>query len=158
MDYFQGVVVEFLRANRGVFVNTECMIQLDTDELKKGRHWFCDVMAVDFHHKSVYLCEVTYSKTLHALLTRLKTWDTNWKALCDAVCRDAGIDREWTVTPWVFIPQSCLMTYKGKLPLFLQARGDATQMPKPRLTLLEKVVPWAYPGERKEDYLEVLET
>ena len=28
MDYFQGAVTEYLRANRATFVNTECLIQL----------------------------------------------------------------------------------------------------------------------------------
>lgn len=49
MDYFQGVVTEFLRANRSTFVNTEYLIQLD--EVKtplKARHWYCDALAVNF--------------------------------------------------------------------------------------------------------------
>jgi hypothetical protein len=29
MDYFQGVVTEFLRADRAMFVNSECLLQLD---------------------------------------------------------------------------------------------------------------------------------
>lgn len=157
MDYFQGVVVEFLRANRGVFVNTECMIQLDKDTLKKGRHWFCDVMAADFHNRSVYLCEVTYSKTLHALLTRLKSWDTNWEALCHAVRRDSDIGHDWDIQPWVFIPESCQATYKEKLPMVLPSQNDGVRMPIPRVTLLERVVPWKYPGERSDDYLEAFE-
>lgn len=28
MDYYQGVVIDFLRATRTRFVNTECLIQL----------------------------------------------------------------------------------------------------------------------------------
>jgi hypothetical protein len=42
MDYFQGVVTEYLRADRTIFVNTECLIQLDGgDPPGKGRHWYC---------------------------------------------------------------------------------------------------------------------
>ncbi len=41
MDYFQGVVTEYLRAKRSVFVNTEFMISLDEgDKPKKDRHWY----------------------------------------------------------------------------------------------------------------------
>jgi hypothetical protein len=29
VDYFQGVVTDYLRASRSVFVNTECCIQLN---------------------------------------------------------------------------------------------------------------------------------
>ena len=48
MDYFQGVVTDYLRANRSVFVNTECLIQLDEGNKQlKCRHWFCDAMAVN---------------------------------------------------------------------------------------------------------------
>lgn len=29
MDYFEGVVFEFLRADRTLFINTQCCIQLN---------------------------------------------------------------------------------------------------------------------------------
>lgn len=45
MDYFQGVVTEYLVADRATYVNTEPLIQLDANELKKGRHWYCDAAA-----------------------------------------------------------------------------------------------------------------
>jgi hypothetical protein len=67
MDYFQGVVTEFLRANRSTFVNTEYLIQLDEGKLPvKSRHWYCDALAVNFEESTVFLCEVTYSKTMSA--------------------------------------------------------------------------------------------
>ncbi len=28
MDYYEGVVIDYLRADRAVFVNTECCIQI----------------------------------------------------------------------------------------------------------------------------------
>jgi hypothetical protein len=62
MDYFQGVVTEFLRADRAMFVNTEYLIQLDPGtSLGKGRHWYCDALTINFKDSTVYLCEVTYS-------------------------------------------------------------------------------------------------
>ncbi len=49
MDYYQGVVTDYLRADRAMFVNTECCIQLDegnNPDAFPGRHWYCD--AVDW--------------------------------------------------------------------------------------------------------------
>jgi len=155
MDYFQGVVAEFLRANRGVFINPECLIQLDTDTTRKGRHWYCDVMAVSFPERRAFLCEVTYSRSLDALIKRLQAWEQNWAEIGDAVRRDASLPADWQVQAWVFIPNACRDAYKSKLSAFLPNDG---KMPRPRVTLLEKVVPWAYPAERKEDYLESMES
>jgi len=39
MDYFQGVVTEYLVANRASFINSELLIQLDADKILKGRNW-----------------------------------------------------------------------------------------------------------------------
>ena len=106
LDYFQGVVTEYLRANRSVFVNTECLIQLDEgDRQIKGRHWYCDAMAVNFKESKVYLCETTYSATMQSLLSRLQAWQSNWSELARAVLRDAGAPSDWNVQPWVFIPK-----------------------------------------------------
>jgi fused signal recognition particle receptor len=56
MDYFQGVVTENLRANRAAIVNTECLIQLEPgDSPAKGRHWYCDGIAVNFRKPFVIL-------------------------------------------------------------------------------------------------------
>lgn len=39
MDCHQGVVTDYLRADRAIFVNTECCIQLDDGHNPKGgRH------------------------------------------------------------------------------------------------------------------------
>ncbi len=86
MDYFQGVVTEFLRADRAVFVNTECLIQLEPGNApRRDRHWYCDAVAVNMQRQSVYLCEVSYSRTLHALLRRLQSWRANWTEIRPAV-------------------------------------------------------------------------
>jgi hypothetical protein len=37
MDYYQGVVVEYLRADRSVFVNTECCIELNPESCSAFR-------------------------------------------------------------------------------------------------------------------------
>jgi hypothetical protein len=41
MDYYEGVVAEYLRANRAVFLNTECLIQIEAGDVpSKGASWF----------------------------------------------------------------------------------------------------------------------
>lgn len=44
MDYFQGVVTEYLVADKAVYVNTELLIQLDKGQFTKERHWYCDAI------------------------------------------------------------------------------------------------------------------
>jgi hypothetical protein len=83
MDYYQGVVMEYLRADRSVFINPEFLIQIKPGKKPpKGSSWYCDVLAVKFGSDSsdpttVYLCEVTYSQTLQGLMKRLKAWNDN---------------------------------------------------------------------------------
>src|SRR5690348_8285778 len=116
MDYFQGVVTEFLRAKRSQFVNTEYMLNLDEDGIYlKGRHWFCDAVAVDFAEHKIHLCEVTYSKTLQAVITRLQSWSSEWPSVVSAIHRDSALTGEWAVAPHVFVPQDLESLLKSKL-------------------------------------------
>lgn len=145
MDYFQGVVTEYLRAKRSVCVNTECLLQLDEGKnTPTNRHWYCDIVAVDFSEKCVYLCEVTYSATMQSLLARLSAWREHWPMLLSAIHRDCGIPSDWTVSPWVFIPEK----YKGKFVEKIQAQSatasNVNGMPMPRITHLESTLPWSY--------------
>jgi hypothetical protein len=153
MDYFQGVVTEFLRADRAVFVNPECLIQLDIGKSPlKDRHWYCDVVAVNFRQSAVYLCEVTYSKTLSALLHRLRAWDTHWSAISAAIARDCAVPSTWRIQPWVFIPKKTHETqYSVKLGQFVVPRTAHGQMPLPRVTFLDDVTPWSYDWNRKDE-------
>lgn len=69
MDYFQGVVTEYLRADRAVFVNSQCLLQLDSGgRLEAGRHWYCDLVALNLREETVYLCEITYDVKVNALV------------------------------------------------------------------------------------------
>lgn len=142
MDYYQGVVTEFLRANRSTFVNTEYLIQLDEGvELGKGRHWYCDALAVNFDSATIHLCEVTYSKTMASLLARLNGWAANWESVCAAIRRDSRLCGDWTFRPWVFVPESAQTLLLGKL----RAQGlKFASLPPPRITTLESVAPWNY--------------
>lgn len=153
MDYFQGVVTEYLRADRATFVNTECLIQLEPgDSPAKGRHWYCDVVAVNFTDKTVHLCEVTFSRSLGALFERLNGWAENWDALRAAIQRDCRVPSDWSVHPRVFIPERLNDTYQKKLAALLRPGDGASQMPAPLVTHLESVLPWEYRSwDRKGD-------
>lgn len=157
MDYFQGVVTEFLRANRSTFVNTEYLIQLDECAVPlKSRHWYCDALAVNFQDSTVYLCEITYSKTMSALLSRLQAWGSNWDGVCSAIARDSRLTGIWNFKPWVFVPEASRPLLERKLelgqsPLLPQQRS----MPTPVVTTLESVAPWNYCSwDRKHDLSE----
>jgi hypothetical protein len=146
VDYYQGVVTDFLRADRAVFVNTECCIQLHPGSNPGGgMHWFCDAVAINMRERQVFLCEITYSKSLDALLKRLTGWSTNWPALRIALVRDLCIPVDWPVTPWVFIPSEREDLLERKLARVAIPEGDASiLMPKPKVTHLERVAPWNY--------------
>jgi hypothetical protein len=144
MDYFQGVVTEYLRANRSTFVNTECLIQLDDQPVPaKGSHWYCDAVAVNFIEMRVYLCEVSYSTTLTALIKRLSDWSYNWPAIRNAIHRDCGVSKDWHVVPWLFIPKERRTILDAKVARLSLRMKDAG-MPIPLVKHLEDVVPWKY--------------
>lgn len=142
MDYFQGTVETYLRADRALFLNTEYLLQLDPDMAvpKKGRHWYVDILAMDLKRETVWLCEVTYSQTLSPLFKRLAAWHENWTELRFALQRDSHISADFDVRPWVFIPQDKIELFNKKFALALE-QGN---MPKPRISQMEDVLPWKY--------------
>jgi len=146
MDYFQGVVTEFLRADRAVFVNTECCIQLNpgANPDTSGPHWYCDAVAVDHRMKEIFLCEITYAKSLSALQSRLTGWAANWPGVLAALVRDSALPPAWPVRPWVFIPAELRSSLNDKVARLPNVGAEAGQMPFPRVTALEEVMPWKY--------------
>lgn len=143
MDYFQGVVTEYLRADRAMFVNTECCIQLNPGDNPdaSGPHWYCDAVAVNFRDSTVFLCEVSYSKSLHALMKRLEGWSTHWSTLRAALSRDCALSTDWPIRPWLFVPEDRREVLTKKLSkLYIGPNG----MPEPKVTSLESVTPWMY--------------
>lgn len=146
MDYYQGVVVDYLRADRAMFVNTEHLIQLDDglNQEKKGRHWYCDVMAVNFREHTIYLGEITYSKTLSALLKRLSAWSENWEELRQALIRDASLPTDWSVIPWAFVPGNLIELLRVRLAERGLDGVVSGGMPCPMITALEDTSPWKY--------------
>ena len=147
MDYHQGVVVEYLRADRSVFVNTECCIQLNPKDNPdtSGPHWYCDAVAIDFGSKptpAVFLCEISYEEKLGALIDRLKKWTANWPGVLAALRRDCCLPDDWPVRPWLFVPKVCVPRLLEKLP---SMRGtDGSPAFGLRVTTLESVQPWLY--------------
>ncbi|MGD0521640.1 MAG: hypothetical protein ABSA48_10330 [Terracidiphilus sp.] len=149
MDYYQGVVMEYLRSDRSVFINPECFLQIKPGKAPpKGSSWYCDVLAVDFGSDSsapttVFLCEVTYSETLQHLINRLKEWNNNWEEIRKALVSDNHLQAEWPVRVWLFVPEAknCVK----KLVDALGKIGDGQPLRfRPRITSLEMVQPWMY--------------
>lgn len=144
MDHYQGVVVEYLRADRTVFVNTECCIQLNDkpNPDTSGQHWYCDAVAIDLRDRTVFLCEISYAEKLGALLDRLKSWAAEWGGVLEALKRDCKVPCGWPVRPWLFVPEESVPRLVEKLEPM--KRTDGLSAFSPRITTLESVQPWNY--------------
>ena len=143
MDYYESVVIDYLRADRALFVNTECCLQLcEGHHPDKGQHWYCDAAVADFRSKSLFLCEISYSQKLAALIKRLKLWNDNWDGVRDALRRNSRVPPEWLegLRPWLFVPlESVPYLLTG-----LSRIGNGSPKFVPRITPLEMVQPWCY--------------
>lgn len=141
MDHFETIVLDYLRADRSMFVNYQCCIQLNpgSNPDTSGPHWYCDAVAVGFKQQAVYLCEITYASPPASLMRRLTAWSKDWLHLRQALARDSSLPASWPVTPWLFIPRSL----QSRMSIFLSDL-DTSEMPVPRITYLEDVLPWQY--------------
>ena len=146
MDYYQGVVYDYIQESDGaMFIKAECPIQLGPGKIPaKGTSWYCDVVAVNFKEKKVYLCEVSYSRTLYALAKRLEAWSKEWPNLCAAMKQDHSIPDSWQVEPWVFVPEGLRKKLDERLSALARVSSSAgtVPMPTPKVTYLELVPPW----------------
>lgn len=144
MDYYQGVVIDYLRATRTRFVNAECLIQVvDGNVPDKGLHWYCDAVVVDLADPSprVFLCEISYSQTLAALFKRLDAWRKQWSKIKGALVRDCAVAENWSVQPWIFVPKERGdILRRRRTSLEASAEG----MPEVKVTYLEDIAPWHY--------------
>jgi hypothetical protein len=143
MDYYENIVIDYLRADRALFVNTQCCLQLvkahnpDTS----GRHWYCDAVAADFRSHTVFLCEISYGSQLSALCKRLKDWQDHWKSLVDALKRDCYLPLEWPVHVWLFVPKHVVSLLEKRLSRI----GNGLPLNFiHKITELENVQPWLY--------------
>jgi hypothetical protein len=145
MDYYEGVVIDYLRADRALFVNTECCIQINPGHNPdKDTHWYCDAVVADFRSETVFLGEISYSVQLASLIKRLKTWHDNWDGVRGALARESALPAHWLerLRPWLFVPEKCVPT----LLRGLSRIGNGPPMFAPRITPLEMVQPWRYCG------------
>jgi len=150
MSYYEGVVLEYLRRDRALFANPEYCVQIEPGRVPpKGTHWYCDVVTVDFSSKTIFLCEISYSKTQGALVKRLGSWSDNWGAVCKAVNRDSMLPEGWQVRPWLFVPDERL----GILIRGLEQIGGTNF--KPRITTLDMIQPWKCEEYRTEEDLKM---
>jgi len=142
MDFFQGVVETYLRADRALFLNSQFCLQINDapNPDRSGLHWYVDVVAIDFRSKQIFLCEISYSKGLSDLFKRLMAWRKHWPEVRIALSRDAFLPG-FDVRPWVFIPEREIGRFVKRFP---PSDFIDQQMPCPRLTNLEAVVPWGY--------------
>lgn len=143
MDYYQGVVADYLRADRSLFLNSECCIQLNPGDNPDttGPHWFCDILACDLRQKQAFLCEITFSRSMSALLKRLKDWHSNWQLVQVALRRDCGLPADWPARPWLFIPEPYVPQLLNGLK---KIAPDGSLAFNPLITTLEMVQPWRY--------------
>jgi hypothetical protein len=136
MNYCKALVMDYLRADRALFLNEECMIQLDPcRNPDKTKHWLCDVVVVDFNARTIWLCEITYDRILARLLKRLGEWAHNWPDVRKALWRDCKFPQEWDwpLRVWAFVPKELVER------LTLRLNGMDV-----RITALEDVMPWTY--------------
>ncbi|HYP57810.1 MAG TPA: hypothetical protein VEQ35_05945 [Beijerinckia sp.] len=144
MNHYENVVIDYLRSDRAVFVNTECCIQLNQGDNPdtSGPHWYCDAVASDFRTQTVFLCEISYSKQLADLTKRLKGWHESWDLVRLALKRDSFLPENWPARPWLFVPESLLPLLFKRL---VQIGGAIDRLNYvPRITPLEMVQPWRY--------------
>jgi hypothetical protein len=140
MDYYQSVVMDYIRADRATFVNTETCIQLNPGNPDtSGLHWYCDAVVTDFRDRRIFLTEISFSKQLSDLAQRLRGWAANCDGVCAALARDSCLPIEWPVRPWLFVPED-------RLPQLCKVLGStgAEGHFVPRVTTLEMVQPWRY--------------
>jgi hypothetical protein len=157
VDYYQGIVADYLTTDPAMFVQPESCISLDVDSpLVKDRHWYCDALAVSFRTRTVYLCEVTFDKNVRALMQRLRGWDAHWAKICASLRKGNSIPEDWEVRPWVFVPETRRERLTRRVNALYEAPGQH-DMPRPLATSLEDVVPWLnpwpqkLPGDRESD-------
>lgn len=157
MDYYESVMLHYLRSDRALFTNSECCIQINQGDNPdtSGPHWYCDAVAVDLRSKIIFLCEISYSKGLPSLTKRLKEWHDNWDALRNALIRDSFLENNWPVRPWLFVPEQFVALL---LRRFEEIRAGQPLRYLPRITPLEMIQPWRFQSWNRTGELSKPET
>ena len=156
MDFYQGVVIDYLRADRSVFVNSKYCIEPkeSPNNVTCGDHWFCDAVAIDFRNKTIFLCEVTFAANLSVLTSRLRDWHENWDKVQIAIIHQSNLVDTfvagWSIKPWLFVPKERAVLLQRSLNLI----GDGQELNfKYQVTCLEDVQPWLYKPHNRQPHL-----
>lgn len=141
MDHYKTVVVDFLQADRAVFVNTKCRLPLGrpvgTDH--PARICSCDAVVVDLRHGAVFLCEAAIGQKCAALIKKLAYWTSSWDSLESALRRECKVPKNWRIHVWLFVPQGSIELLDEKLEHLRQTVGSKFKV---KITSLEDVQPW----------------
>ena len=152
---FENVPLNYLRANRGIFINAQYCLQLDdvkNPDTQKGRHWYVDAVAYEPGARRAFLCEFTFSQNLEALKKKMVAWAQVWKEIECAVHRDSGISDGCKLRPWIFIPENHIPKI---IPVAKKTGFDGNSpLPILKLTALEDTLPWRYDFWKRPDEIE----
>jgi hypothetical protein len=141
MEHYKSVVMDYLQADKAVFVNAEYCVRFPEpgDPEKLEHHCACDAVAVDLRHGAVYLCETAFEHKLQSLMKKLSAWTRNWEAIKSALQQDCKVPASWRVHVWLFVPRDSIQGLDGKLE---QLRHTIGSKFKVKITALEDVQPW----------------
>jgi|ERR1700733_1641987 len=152
MNYYETVVIDYLRADRSIFVNTEYCIQLEPGNPDtSGPHWYCDAVALDLCAKKIFLCEISYADKLADLTKRLQGWHDHWDQIRVALKRHCYLAEAWPIHPWLFIRQDHDTLMKKRLDQI--ANGQPKKFDC-KITHFEEVQPWLYSSHDRKRTVE----
>ena len=147
MSQYESVVIEYLRADRSLFLNLGCFIETPGAEnpARVGPYyWSFPIVAADFHKEAILLCEVSYGQALGGLYKRIEGWSNHWHQLCEALGRELNIPKTWSIRPWLFVPDDSIPKVVKKIDGVRSANPGVALFPDPIITPLEMVQPWKY--------------
>src|SRR5690348_6525071 len=117
MEHYKSVVLDYLQADRALFVNTAFCTHLGRPEHpeKQGQRWSCDAIAIDLRHGAAYVCQAVCVDKLQPLIKRLSTWTKNWELIKAALRRDSKVPATWRIHVWLFVPRGSIEMLDGEL-------------------------------------------
>ena len=98
------------------------------------------MLSVDFSGRTIWLCEVSFSKTLYALRSRFKQWSDNWEPLQQTLLAEIAVGSDWQIRPRAFTPENLKSVYDAGLQKIGPLAFD------PKWNALENTAPWRFPA------------
>ena len=137
MSYYQEIVGEYLNSERSRFISNEFLLDIgDPLAMTSGHAFWVDIAAVDFDRQTIFLCEVSYSRSLAAIRDKLRVWSARWEDVRAATFRASKAPSKWAIMPWIFAPNE----RHDRFFRWFDAQG--LKLPRPTWTDLECVAPW----------------